>query len=567
MSSRQATNSYVVDVIFANVQVISCPLQILLQRLILYLFNLGKRSIRFNLRYKHESTMGYTLPRIYLTQGGTLVSSQTVSIEERLLHLEGHYTDRVVAFRRRLAELGPDRVLILLLDIGKNVHWVTARTAADRELLPPQRLPTTRDGLTRFLRVADALMAELTPALVILGHEPTGVYHEPWARALMGYYAANLAGQSSPLLEYLFFNPYQVKLARLQTHLRHRKTDPRDLAAMFDLTIRGLGYPAFLPTGTELLVRQEIGFIRAQSRLLGRLERQLRPQLDRLWPGAVVNIKQFRKAHPALPEPTPIIQTRPLERQRIRILLAHCPNPHHLKAMSDQQILTLFREHMGRAGPALLRTLRTWVHNAPLLPHDVSTPLANQLQLLFQQYLVTETLIQEGCGRLIPLLPATPARHLPDIPGLGEMDAAAYLAGIGSISRFDRAAQVWSFAGYDPIADGSGDSPDRVGHLSKRGDPAFRGALYQMGYRTAQNYAPVGLTFLDAFDRGKSEVEATIHAAHKVNRICFHLMQNDEPFEYRSSPRLDQEKERRWRLFKAEKKHRGTRRKRGKRRR
>jgi len=495
------------------------------------------------------------------------MSSQTVSVEERLLHLEGHYTDRVTAFRRRLAELGPDRVLILLLDIGKNVHWFTARTAADQELARPQRLPTTQDGLGRFLRVADALIAALDPALVILGHEPTGVYHEPWARALMDYYAANLAGQASPSLEYLFFNPYQVKLARLQTHLRHRKTDPRDLAAMFDLTTRGLGYPAFLPTDTELLIRQEVGFIRAQSRLLGRLERQLRPQLDRLWPGAVVNVQHFRSAHPNLPAPTPIIQTRPLQRQRIRVLLVHCPNPHHLKAMSDPEILTLFREQMGRAGPALLRTLRTWADNAVLLPPDVADPLANQVHHLFQQYLVTESLIEEGKGRLIPLLPATPAHHLPDIPGLGDMDAAAYLAGVGSIDRFDRAAQVWSFAGYDPIADGSGDSPDRVGHLSKRGDPAFRGALYQMGYRVSQNYAPVGLTFLDAFDRGQSEVEATIHAAHKVNRICFHLMKNDEPFEYRSTPQLDDLRDRRWRRFKAEKKKRGGRRKRGKRRR
>ena len=60
------------------------------------------------------------------------------------------------------------------------------------------------------------------------------------------------------------------------------------------------------------------------------MERQLRQQLDRLWPGAVVNVGQFRKAHPDLPQPTPIIQTRPLQRDRLRVLLAHCPNPYDL---------------------------------------------------------------------------------------------------------------------------------------------------------------------------------------------------------------------------------------------
>jgi len=336
---------------------------------------------------------------------------------------------------------------------------------------------------------------------------------------------------------------------------------------MLDLMLRGLGQPAFLLSGSELLIRQEVGFIRAQSRLLEHLERQLRPQLDRLWPGAVVNLPQFRQGHQQLPLPTPIVRTRPLQRDRLRVLLRHCPNPYDLRAMSDEHLLALYRQHVRRCGSQTLAILRTWADHAVLLPPEVASPLAEQLQRLFQQYVATETLIEEGRGRLIPLLPHTTARHLPAIPGLGDMDAAAYLAGVGAIQRFDRAAQVWAFAGYDPISDGSGDRPERVGHLSKHGDPAFRDALYQMGYRVAQNYAPVSITFLDAFERGKCEVEATIHAAHRVNRICFHLMKMDEPFESRATAQLEGERARRWRQFKAEKEGCGKRRSRGKRRR
>ena len=494
------------------------------------------------------------------------MSTQSISPEERLSHLEGHYADRVTAFRQRLALVGLDRVLIFLLDIGKNVHWATAWTAAGRELVRPFRLPTTRAGLTQFIHMLDALIAEHLPLLVLLGHEPSGVYHEPWARALMEYYAAHLNGLASPAFDYRFFNPYQVKLARQQTHLRHRKSDPLDLAAMYDLILRGLGQPAFLPSGTELLIRQEIGFIRAQSRLLRHLERQLYPQLDRLWPGAVVNLNQFTQAHPDLPQPTPLVETRPFQRDRLRVLLAHCPNPHDLLAMSDPQMLDLYRSHVGRAGPALLRDLHTWANHAVLLPPDVAAPLADQLQRLFLQYAAAETLVTEGHARLAPLIHLTPARHLPPIPGLGDMDAAAYLAGVGSIRRFQHPAQVWAFAGYDPISDGTGDRPERIGRLSKHGDPAFRDALFQMAYRVALNYAPISLTFLDAFDRGKCEVEATIHAAHRLNRLCFHLMQYDEPFENRSTPQLETEKARRWKEFKMHKQQRGSRRTRGRRR-
>ncbi len=491
-----------------------------------------------------------------------MTSNNSINVSGRLRHLEGHYAHSVQAFRQQVAQVGPEHILIVLLDIGKNAHWVMAHNGAGQEWQQPTRLPTTQAGLRQFIEMTDALIAAQQPKLVILGHEPSGVYHEAWARTLWEHYAAHIEGKRRPQLLYRFFNPFQVKLARQQANLRRRKTDPRDLAAMLDLALRGLGQPAYLPSAGEHLVRQEVGFIRAQGRLLRQLEQQLRPQLDRLWPGAVVNLKQFTQAHPGLPQPTPIIQTRPLQRQRLRILLAHCPNPHDLLALSNRQQLTLYRENGGRAGPALLHRLRCWADNAVLLPPAISVPLAEQLQRAFAQYSHVETLIEEGRARLQPLVPLTPARHLVDIPGLSAYDAASYLAILGAAQRFQRPAEVWAFMGFDPVADGSGDHPDRVGHLSKRGDPAARDILYQMGFRTAQHYAPLSLTFLDAFERGLCEVEATIHTAHRLNRICFHLVSRDEPFENRSSPQLKAEKARRWTLFQAAKKRRRSRRKR-----
>ena len=59
--------------------------------------------------------------------------AQSISSEERLRYQEGHYTDHVTAFCQRLARVGLDRVLIVLLDIGKNVHWTTAWTTSSRE--------------------------------------------------------------------------------------------------------------------------------------------------------------------------------------------------------------------------------------------------------------------------------------------------------------------------------------------------------------------------------------------------------------------------------------------------
>jgi hypothetical protein len=71
------------------------------------------------------------------------VSTINITPKERLRHLEGHYADRVVAFRQRLAQVGLRPVQTLLVDTGKNVHWATAWTASALELVRPFRLRTT----------------------------------------------------------------------------------------------------------------------------------------------------------------------------------------------------------------------------------------------------------------------------------------------------------------------------------------------------------------------------------------------------------------------------------------
>ncbi|RME96865.1 MAG: hypothetical protein D6768_20990, partial [Chloroflexi bacterium] len=125
--------------------------------------------------------------------------------------------------------------MVVLLDIGKNLHWVSVTTAAGRQLVWPRRLPANRNGMLEFQTIVHTLIEQYRPGLVLFGHEPCSVYHEPWARMLRQFIAGYAAAECAPVFKYRHFNPYQVKLARCQTTMRHRKSDPRDLAAMFDL--------------------------------------------------------------------------------------------------------------------------------------------------------------------------------------------------------------------------------------------------------------------------------------------------------------------------------------------
>jgi hypothetical protein len=115
---------------------------------------------------------------------------------------------------------------------------------------------------------------------------------------------------------------------------------------------------------------------------------------------------------------------------------------------------------------------------------------------------------------------------------------ARYLTGVGGVDDILFADQVWRKAGMAPSVYISGDVIIH-GPMSKQGNPFFRDTLYLLGYHLALHCAYFGDTFLKAIERGKSEVEATIHTAHKVNRVFIHLLQHDEPFDPPDIPDYD----------------------------
>jgi hypothetical protein len=452
----------------------------------------------------------------------------------QLIHIQGR---RAEAFRQLTEGIPYDRTLVAPLDIGKNADWAAFHTRDGLLLQPPIEVPTLKDGYERYVHTLDALIAQHQPQLVLLGHEPTGVYHESWARNLMLRYAEHLADRTSPRFIYHFVNSYQVKLNRTQTTLSFNKTDWIDLGAIGDLLMRGLGFPARLPTATDLLVRQEVYSIRATQAEQHRVANRITSTFDQLIPGAFINTRRFARAHPDLPVPSPLA-TRPLERQRVEALITLCPNPYDVLALGHQGIVDLFRAHGYRCGPKTADKILSVVQRALLPPPDVAPAFAAILQREFEHYQFLASQQQKAIHNLESLLPSTSARHLLPIPGASPHLVARYLTGVGSVDDVLFADQVWRKAGMAPSVYISGDVLIH-GHMSKQGDPFFRDTLYLLGYHLALHCAYFGHTFLNAIERGKSPVEATIHTAHKVNRVFIHLLQHDEPFDPPDIPDYD----------------------------
>jgi hypothetical protein len=434
-------------------------------------------------------------------------------------------------FAALVASLEPDRILYLPLDIGKNVHWMRADTGAGRVVHPPKDLLANRTGYAYWQQCVLSWLTGGQFDLLVTGHEPTGIYHENWCRHILDDFAPYLAEGAHPQLLYRFINPYQSKLERQKLTLRPRNTDPMALLALSNLLQQGQGNPATLPDPNTALLHQYVFFAHQATRKLKAVRIDIQRHFDRIWPGAVINLKRFQRAHPDLPTPTPIVQSKPLERQRVRLLLQHCPNPYHVRHLGVEGIIHLFHQHGARCGSVIAGRIWNCAHQSLLSPPEIVEVYVQGLQHLLDDeahWLQRQQWAQE---QLQTIVFHTPARHLLSLRGLSPRWAAYYLDIVGYPPRFDWADQVWAYVGFDTILDQSGDdNPDKKFCISRRGDPFHRNVLSWMGILVASHHPTFGQTFIAAEERGMGIWGATIHTAHKVHRTCFRLLLDNRPY-------------------------------------
>ena len=426
--------------------------------------------------------------------------------------------------------------LIVSLDIGKNVHCLGCFDGQLNEIVAPHDLRSDLNGFAQFQAVVDPLLASGRYTQALIGNEPTGVYHEPWSWQIQAAYL-DTPPVPTCTVAYHWLNPLLSKRRQELRSIRRRSTDARAVLAIAACLADGDGYPAYFPDAATAQLQELVRTRYQQQARLRHLGRQLYPQIDRLWPGAVADVAKFQKVHPELEPPLPIVRTDALNRQRVAALLLHAPNPYTVLAWSEAELSAFLRHHVGRAGTKTVQAIRKMLHAAPLPPRPLAALYAARLQADYRTYHELQSWYAQTEATITALVPQTDAAFLDAIPGISPVLAARYYAAIGTIKRFPAAGHVWSFAGFDLVQEDSGDRR-RVGKITKRGNPRFRDTLFLIGLHTAQQCAPIGNTFLDAQQRGLPRVRAILHAAHKANRLCYALLR--ERRTYRPVPAREQ---------------------------
>jgi transposase len=414
------------------------------------------------------------------------------------------------------------------LDIGKNIHVLGSYRSDDLTALhKPLTLYNNRAGFEQATRQIDELMA--TYPQVILGNEPTGIYYEAWGRELLTHYAEAIEQER---FVYRLINPYMTKLSRTELlNGRPRKSDSIDTQAIARCLQKGQGMPAHFSNGNGLLFSDWSHRYRRLEHARRQLGIEIMGQLDRVWPGALVNVQRFTRAHPDLEPPVPLVSSEPLERKLVQALLDTDPNPYSVMALGVTGMQALLRQHVGRCGLRTAQHVVTCARQALLPPPEVASLYVQAIQDDWFRYKTLLDQLHHLAAQAALILPDTPAAVLTSVPGVSPFLAARYFGILQDPSRFPSADHIWAFVGFDPILDQSGDS-SRWGHISKHGNPMHRDTLYLIGRQTARYCPPIRHTFLQAQLRfhDKRETRAVIHAAHKANRLLFRLLVSQTPF-------------------------------------
>ena len=121
--------------------------------------------------------------------------------------------------------------------------------------------------------------------------------------------------------------------------------------------------------------------------------------------------------------------------------------------------------------------------------------------------------------------------YLHTIPGIGIIGAATILAEIGDISRFKNSSALVAFAGIDPTVRQSGEFNSTHNHMSKRGSPYLRHAIFLAATTCSFHNSPLNAYYKKKRDQGKHHLTATGAVARKLTTVICAVLRDSKPYE------------------------------------
>ena len=155
---------------------------------------------------------------------------------------------------------------------------------------------------------------------------------------------------------------------------------------------------------------------------------------------------------------------------------------------------------------------------------------AFQLHQLFERLDFLNAQIQQLDAEIIKYY-ETFECYLHTIPGVGIIAAATILSEIGDISRFKNSSALVAYAGIDPSVKQSGEFNSTHNHMSKRGSPYLRHAIFLAACTCAFHDSPMNEYYKKKRAQGKHHLTAVGAVSRKLTTIIYAILRDGKPYE------------------------------------
>jgi transposase len=384
------------------------------------------------------------------------------------------------------------------IDIAKRSHSMIVEDEQGQVVEPVSSVNNDQTGFEQLR----AVLARYPRAEVLVGLEATGHY---W---LALYDMLNQAGYRVVVINALQVHAYR------KMDLRKRKTDKID-AHWVAAYLRFVRPDPTSPQLPVLLQLRELGRFRFwMTQQIGDIKRKVIANLDRVFPEyesffSDVFLKSSRQ------------------------LLADAVSAEQFAELDLHELSEhLHRASRGRLGQAKAEEIQAAARRSvgvaflsQTVLFEVQCLLA-QLDLLEEQRAAIDLQLEQLVQRV--------SAHLTTIPGVGRTTGAMILGEIGDVARFDSADKLVAYAGIDASVAESGEFQADQAHMSKRGSPYLRYAIWQAAVAALLHDAELKAYYDKKRAEGKVHGVAIGAVCRKLIHRIFIILKENRPYVPRS---------------------------------
>ena len=381
------------------------------------------------------------------------------------------------------------------IDIGKNTHVASLVDDKKKVIFKAFSFSNSIDGAESLILKLEAFKNELE-----VGMEATGHY---WL-SLYSYLA-----QKNFTVRVI--NPIQTDGWRQGIEIRKRKTDIIDSLLIADLLRYGDFVETSLSNEDYLSLRNLSRFRSYLISSIGDLKRKTIALLDQVFPEYASSFSNiFGKTS--------------------KEILSNFSTPSDFEDINSDDLNT-FLESVSKKNYASKKIdeLSKKASSSFGINFCLDS-FSLQIKMLIEQISFIQNQVSDVENEIEVLLEKLNS-PITTIPGIGSVNAATILGEIGDIKRFSNPSKLVAYAGLDASVSQSGEYESTYNHMSKRGSPYLRRALFQSALR-AEFCDPV---FSDYYQKkiseGKHHLVATNAVARKLCHTIFAVLTKDEPYQ------------------------------------